>query len=488
MAYLYGASVQGIQDFIFETNKLKEIVGASEIIEYICTRLFRKTVTSFDENNLIVGAAGKIQYLFENEEQCKSLVYIFPKEVMLIVPNVIISQAVVKIEGEFNNDHIQCLENRLKVQRNKRVPTHNLGLMISERSRKTGKPGFQRDGRVVIDHAQVHKENYAKISRLHDKILGSDSNWVNSKFPTDIQEITQGKDRSWIAVIHADGNNLGQNIIKMGPKLVGNIKNAFKTLSDKLDIATTSAVKRTLSLVLEKEQQTDIIPLRPIVLGGDDVTVIIRGDLALDFTHHFLKFFEEETKKEFADFEQHFGIPYFNQGLSACAGIAYIKPSYPFHYGVKLAEELCTYAKKLAKKIPNQKLTPSCLSFHKVHSSFVDNYDDIIEQELTTPSGVRFNYGPYFLNEQVSYTTIDQLKSWIKRINERDAPKSSLRNWLTELSVNKERAQQQMDRIKSKTGKSYERDLDLKNAVKTSNSQEVTHLFDVISLSNIETR
>ena len=30
--YLYGASVQGIQDFIFKTNRLKDIVGASEIV------------------------------------------------------------------------------------------------------------------------------------------------------------------------------------------------------------------------------------------------------------------------------------------------------------------------------------------------------------------------------------------------------------------------------------------------------------------------
>ena len=38
--YLYGASVQGIQDFIFKTDKLAEIVGASELVEQICTTLF----------------------------------------------------------------------------------------------------------------------------------------------------------------------------------------------------------------------------------------------------------------------------------------------------------------------------------------------------------------------------------------------------------------------------------------------------------------
>ena len=37
MKYLYGAAIQGIQSFIFQTNKLQEIVGASELIEIICS-------------------------------------------------------------------------------------------------------------------------------------------------------------------------------------------------------------------------------------------------------------------------------------------------------------------------------------------------------------------------------------------------------------------------------------------------------------------
>ena len=35
MNYYYGASIQGIQGFIFATNKLKEIIGASEIVKNI---------------------------------------------------------------------------------------------------------------------------------------------------------------------------------------------------------------------------------------------------------------------------------------------------------------------------------------------------------------------------------------------------------------------------------------------------------------------
>ena len=38
--YIYGASIQGIQGFIFSTNSLKDIVGGSELVEKICTTLF----------------------------------------------------------------------------------------------------------------------------------------------------------------------------------------------------------------------------------------------------------------------------------------------------------------------------------------------------------------------------------------------------------------------------------------------------------------
>lgn len=43
------------------------------------------------------------------------------------------------------------------------------------------------------------------------------------------------------------------------------------------------------------------IPLRPLVLGGDDITFVVRADLALIFVDAFESYFEEESKK----FNQH---------------------------------------------------------------------------------------------------------------------------------------------------------------------------------------
>ncbi|MBK8880124.1 MAG: hypothetical protein IPN74_16815 [Haliscomenobacter sp.] len=75
MKYLYGASVQGIQSFIFETNKLQEIAGASELVDYICTSLFRETTGAsfYKDESLLIGAAGNIKTSFENKERCQEL-------------------------------------------------------------------------------------------------------------------------------------------------------------------------------------------------------------------------------------------------------------------------------------------------------------------------------------------------------------------------------------------------------------------------------
>ena len=64
--YLYGAAVQGIQNFIFQTNELKDIVGASELVEEICTSAFDEFASENGES--ILRAAGNIKFIFNEEE------------------------------------------------------------------------------------------------------------------------------------------------------------------------------------------------------------------------------------------------------------------------------------------------------------------------------------------------------------------------------------------------------------------------------------
>jgi len=90
MAYLYGASVQGIQEFVFKTNKLKEIVGASEIVKSI-----EDEIEKYNPSEILVNAAGNVKAIFD-EEHIQKIVLEFSKTIMQKAYGITLSQATVE--------------------------------------------------------------------------------------------------------------------------------------------------------------------------------------------------------------------------------------------------------------------------------------------------------------------------------------------------------------------------------------------------------
>lgn len=352
--YLYGAAVQGIQGFIFQTNKLQEIVGASELVEQICTSLFKETLdrkcnVHFQYENAVLNAAGNIKYIFDEENDCRSVVRVFPKTVMEFAPGITISQSVVKFEdGDFHNA-VQQLENNLRTQRNKPMRDLNVGLMGIERSRLTGLPVTHVKGDAHMDSGTYHKLYGENRDAKGDRVVRKNTTqklceksfgkfYSSGKLAFDIGNITG--DNDWVAIIHADGNGLGQIVQK-----IGNNKEMFKRFSVNLDKATTVAAVQAFDKVVKEEaeaREDSIIPMRPIVLSGDDHTVICRADLAIPYAKAFLEAFEKETHVLLGEMLRNNKV--FADGadrLTACAGVSFIKSSFPFHYGYRLAESLC---------------------------------------------------------------------------------------------------------------------------------------------------
>ena len=139
--------------------------------------------------------------------------------------------------------------------------------------------------------------------------------------------------------------------------------------------------------------------------------------------------------------------------LTACAGIAFTKSSYPFYYGYQLAEELCGQAKKDTKAIHGAEtnhLPQSCLMFHKVQDSFIFDFKDIEKRELTTKDGkLSFKAGPYYIHAQQSKNTVNQLIEANKSLNNEngDGIKSGIRNWISLRIEDKGKADQRKNRM-----------------------------------------
>lgn len=445
MGYLYGASVQGIQNFIFQTNELKDIVGASELVAQICTQLFRETVGApYRDEALIIGAAGNVRYYFDDLETCAKTVCDFPRRVMIEAPGITISQAVVEMTGDFP-DSINELEEKLRSQRNQPQPSLTLGALGMKRSNKTGLPLVASEGSgKCVDMMTAAKRRYIHALSLAKKsFYGTDSDKKvdADRYPYDIAKLTDRND--WIAIVHADGNSLGQIVQRIGGDMA-----QYQRFSQLLDEATERAANAAFEKLGVREG--DSYPLRPIVLGGDDMTVIIRGSLAIAYAQEFIRQFEYHTGQGELGEIVHgaTGLPC----LTACAGVAFIKSSYPFHYGYKLAEDLCGAAKKDAKfHVADGGSIPSCLMFHKVEDSYVESYADIVERVLMPTDALSFAFGPYYLSERTDYFTIDELLSYCDKLQKIDdeGVKSGLRQWLTHMHRSVDFASQHLDRMKS---------------------------------------
>jgi hypothetical protein len=488
--YLYGASVQGIQGFIFQTNKLKEIVGASQIVDNI-KQVFEDFIGNIKTENLILNAAGNIKYLFYEHEKptLEKVVLEFPKYVTNYAPDITISQAVVEIKGELK-DEIAKLERKLKAQRNKVQIPVDIGFMGLERARRTGGVGVKYDEGEVIDRGTIAKTSeQLKTLSLYKKFRPE----VNEKKTTkDINKLTGRQDASWIAIIHADGNGLGNLMQNMNNALESDdeIQEVYSGFSRQLETATQEAARKAFNEVVEgKEAENNgIYSFRPVVLGGDDLTVIIRADLAYDFTKVFLKEFEIATKTHFEKLYQKFEdkLKMLKDGLTACAGIAYIKDSYPFHYGVNLAEELTKKAKQLSKSKEvqgNNSLPPSSLAFYKVQSSFTERLQDMIKRTHSINREEKLFAGPYLTGKKINgYRTTDELDDLLiildeRYTNEKSKGISKIRQWISELHKDKAKAKFLMDRIKEVNSGFY-KDLSLESE----RNAEKTLLSDLIDL------
>ncbi len=460
--YLYGASVQGIQDFIFKTNKLKEIIGASEIVKSFDDLDLEVQFNLSQKPTIFLQAAGNIRCEFSNTEDLEKVALKFPKYVMQKAYGITISQAVVKYdenENDFNNVVSKLIE-KIKIQRNKASIPLDMHFSILEQSPRTGRSSklLNKDEINQKNEEREKKKDIGTVQKIKafEKLANKD--YKNQIF--DIEKISN--DNNKIAVIHADGNGLG-NIVKDKKKdeLVSFSEDLKRNTKDSFDIA--------LKEIKSKKY-------RKIILGGDDLTFICDASYALEFTQKFMEEFEKQT------------------GLTACAGVAFCNEKYPMHYALNLAEDLCSEAKTHTKKVfKKEKVPPSCLMFHNIQSSAVKDFDKFIEDELTIKDK-RLDFAPYYLNAK-EQPKIDDFLETVKEFQKENSPKGKLREWLNDLEYDETYALNQLKRIeemnkisgwKSENLSNLNKDLNLTNLFVQKDGYKKSPIYDILQIVAIK--
>ncbi len=162
----------------------------------------------------------------------------------------------------------------------------------------------------------------------------------------DLDHLVSTSRRKYVAFLYADGNDIGSVLDK------ARSPEELRALSEAIGDGTKEALFATLSEVcgraLEREEYW---PFEIVNVGGDDVILLIQAGYAWEVAVAFLARFEQEIRQRIILNLGRWPDDWPEKITAAC-GIAVAEAKYPLQYMERLANDLLSRAKKLAKARP----------------------------------------------------------------------------------------------------------------------------------------
>ena len=419
---------RSIQKYIFSGNMLRTNIGAS----YLVDRLFEELLVGkvlkprfqeeLDAESWQKGAAftslsgrcqvaliggGNALLLFAEEvpdTELQAIVTEFTSLVLTECPGLRTGAAIMG-EGELidtEEGFRECnkrMHQKLKAYQNSIFPQVNVPYTGLTLSCDVNGEAANRYMQVRAEQRFVSQEVGAKLDavgrankRLHEDEAFVDVIAEQYAFPLALDELGQKESEDYIAIVHIDGNNMGtqfsdcRTLAKNAQKSV-EVSRKTKRAFRQLLLHVTEGYERYQSFLRLGRDDKGLcyLPLRPLILGGDDVTFVCAAKVAVDFTRTFMQAFKAE-------------------GIESCAGIVFLPTSYPFFRGYELAEELCGAAKKPSRN------KPGCyLDFLRLHGEQASSLEDIRAQECSGHLLRELHFGPYRVDSAEDFSSLDKL-------------------------------------------------------------------------------
>ena len=424
----------GIQPYIFGSNRLRENIGGSYLVEQATNEWVKCALhQEFGENlyippaqpekqidqdnldaELVYTGGGNAVILFKNRESAVEFTKTLSEKVLREAPGLKILVAHSQ-PFEWGSSLWEVIDGlmkeleRKKRQYNSSVPL--LGLGVTTNCLSSGLAAVNTSDRYNVPTSYpVSREIAAKLravdprkkspeegSPANEKLkntLFEDLELGDYIIPYDVDNLGRTEGRiSYIAIVHADGNGMGDRFKEYAKKSQSDrdYVSRMRDFSEKVNQAGINALRKVAARVIqlangELQEQFAVtekdgkkyLPFRPIVYGGDDVTFVCDGRLGLSLAALYLKEFAAETKN----------IP-DGEDLTACAGIAIVKTHYPFARTYQLSEALCSRAKKFMRD-EKERLTISdfsAMDWHIAASGLFGSINDIRKREYRVPEG-----------------------------------------------------------------------------------------------------
>lgn len=431
-ATVYAFEAKEIQAYILDRTRMRERVGASGLIDAIGDEVLGAALKALqlaentDYQYCRLGGGG-FTLLMNTLEQANALRDL----ISLIMPQWAPELPFVHTVQEARTTALDAMERaaiELKILIHQPTASLPVAGPITERSRYTGLPASTKNKKSEFqDRAAAAKEKYSRNHRdqLGTKFLRPEAmESLQHQWPIDLNPkegepddpvptFPYRSDSRYLGILHIDGNGFGQALISLRTAIrdrpnYAQIEYAFSQTIETIGKSAAQQATQRVLLPAATAEKITTLPARPLILGGDDLTLLVRADLALRYAVAFINAFETESKTQLQALNTQYGLT-LPKGFTACGGLAYVGAKQPFYRAYQLTEELCSEAKTVAKAARDQNNghTPSALAFMRM--------TNLLTETRKGQEGYQLEGAVYATNDDQSKSNgLPQLKSLLE--------------------------------------------------------------------------
>ncbi|MBD3181015.1 hypothetical protein GF312_01915 [Candidatus Poribacteria bacterium] len=419
--YLIVGDVDHIQDYVFGSTRLRSIRGASAFLDIVAEKVKLSPPLPLESKDILRWRGGQIVALLKNgtEAQAEAIcAYIEDTYRRLSAGEASITM---KYEPYDNfSDSIANVFRKIQNEKDERQTFGSYGegwLTSSYDHRCEFIPSLSSACHIPIGQKPDIARKYmsrAALKRWNIVTSGSEipsDRDLKCKFsaegiktgiipykPEDLW--SNDSDERYMAFVMADGNGFGQ-LLQSIPN-----EDLYRAYSQELHQLVLSSIVMAsemsgITTFLSKSLKGDTLPLIPIILGGDDMSFLIRDEHAVGFAYHLCNSFWKLSDNKSSDgisykypaiqeVINHFICNNREMGkllfpnnlrrLTLSTGIAIAKINFPISLFRRTAKELEESAKAKIRSEPNYILEGGAIDFAVITTSTVQPLDDIRKQ------------------------------------------------------------------------------------------------------------
>ncbi|HOG47149.1 MAG TPA: hypothetical protein PLJ35_08305 [Anaerolineae bacterium] len=361
--YLLTAEADKIQDLIFRSSHLREVVGGSQLLERFCTAATPALLDRFRAcgPEVIINAGGAFRILFESGT--REEVAEFGRLLAEMYARALgghLTVAVVEAEpgeGEVGQppryrplaERAESALRRAKEERGGAEASAHLPLCalcascgvslakercVGSRAELPDEADY-RCGACAARAAEREGQRREFLSDYVKAARGARPELPEEAGLPEVDTLAEFDAHHYVAYMVADGNDLGV--------LFSHSSSAQQSrdLSDALRLAVAEGLGQAAAGLYRwtKEKAGGLLPLLPLIMAGDDVFALMPAHWALDVARTFASTFEE-TMAAMA-----------GERVTVALGVLICKSSYPYALAHREATKLMEDAKRLGKKV-----------------------------------------------------------------------------------------------------------------------------------------